>query len=203
VTIAFYVSYAALWILVIFQTLVMLGLTRTIHQVQTGAVVESGESLQGKEAPSFSAVDLFGSDVSNESFAGQPTALLFVSPDCEACALTLEELEALESKTDGNVLVFCRSNRGQCEQLAATYGLQVPVIVDEEFAISRLFRVAAAPTAVLIDENGKVESYGEPVRPEDFQELLSRRRQKQTWEEVMEDRVGANSATNPVGFRAP
>ena len=76
--------------------------------------------------------------------------------------MTLEELNALELKASGTVLIFCRSSQGRCAQLAQTYGLRAPVIVDEGYAFSRLFHVAGAPTALLLGADGTIERYGIP-----------------------------------------
>jgi peroxiredoxin len=174
-TTVFYASYAALWALVVFQTLVLLGMTRALHEArQAGSLAElaGGHELEGREAPTFSTVDISGAPVSNESFDGRYTALLFVSPDCQTCAVTLEQLEALREKTSGSVIVFCRSADDRCAQLAQTYHLSVPVVVDEDLEISRLFRVMAAPTAVLVDASGRIASYGQPMGPDELAEFM-------------------------------
>lgn len=174
----FYISYAALWAIVVFQTLVMLGLTRSLHQArQAGSIADTSDAggLEGRQAPAFSAVDIAGAPVSNASFAGSYTALLFVSPDCQTCAVTLEQLEALRLKTDGSVIVICRSGGEACAQLADTYRLTTPVIVDEDLEISRLFRVMAAPTAVIVDAEGRVESYGQPMGPDELEQFMGHR----------------------------
>jgi peroxiredoxin len=171
----FYVSYGALWAVVVFQTLVMLGLTRALHVArQSGTLAEpaGGHELEGRQAPAFSTVDISGTPVSNESLAGRYTALLFVSPECQTCAVTLEQLEALQEKTGGGVIVFCRSGDERCAQLAQTYRLSAPVVVDEDLEISRLFRVMAAPTAVLVDAAGRIESYGQPMGPDELAEFM-------------------------------
>jgi peroxiredoxin len=167
------ISFALLWALVIFQTLVLLGLTRAVSRIQGRAVEEDGESvdpgLQGEPLPAFSEVGLFGEKIDNEFIAGRVTALLFVSPDCTTCSVTLDELEALMAKTTGNVVVFCRSTERRCRELAATYRLEVPLIVDEDLQLSRRFGVAGTPTAVLVAPDGTVRSYGQPMNGNELQ----------------------------------
>jgi peroxiredoxin len=170
---AFYIAFAALWVIVIFQTLVLLGLTRALHAIQEASPPpEDGYGLEGEPAPQFSATTLSGQLVDNQTFAGRFTALLFVSPDCGTCTVTLAELEALKAKTSDSVIVICRSTEDKCSQLADTYGITGPVIVDEGLALSRLLHVAGAPTAVLIDADGTVQAYGQPMSPEELEEVL-------------------------------
>ncbi|MDQ2894378.1 MAG: peroxiredoxin family protein [Actinomycetota bacterium] len=173
-TAVFWISFGALWIIVAFQTLVILGLTRTLHtRTDTTQPESAPDTLErGKPAPDFSAVDLSGAPISLRDLVGRPAALLFVSPNCEQCSVTLDELNALELKARGTVLIFCRSSQGRCAQLAETYGLRVPVIVDEGFEFSRLFHVAGAPTAVLLRADGTIEGYGIPGGASDLEESM-------------------------------
>lgn len=175
-TTPFYIAFAVLWVVVGFQTLVLLGLARTVHRLQSAPPAlgtEENVGLVGQPAPPFSAVALSGVTIDNESILGNLTALLFVSPDCHSCSVTLLELEALQAKTGDNVVVFCRSTTHKCAQLEDTYRLAAPVVVDEDFAYSRLFHVAGAPTAVLIGPDGVVQKYGEPTGRGDLEEVMA------------------------------
>lgn len=172
----FWLSYGALWVIALFQTAVVLGLTRAMHRLmQDENATISSPSLEGEPAPDFSVTDLSGRTIDNGDLEGHLTALLFVSPDCSSCSLTLSEMNAIHAKTSGQLIVFCRSTPERCAQMAATYELDVPVVVDEDLEVSRRFRVAAAPTAVLIDPDGRIDSYGQPMSPEEFEESLARR----------------------------
>jgi peroxiredoxin len=130
--------------------------------------------LVGQLAPRFTALDVSGASLDNEILAGRASALLFVTPDCTSCIATLDEVAALRAKVDGNVIVVCRASQEQCAQLRATYGLEnVPVIVDEDLEISELFDVQLAPTAVLVSRSGRILTYGQPMRGEEFAEMVS------------------------------
>lgn len=170
-SIPFYLSYAALWILVIAQSLILLGVVRMVYQLQhTGT--PDGQLERGREAPQFSTVDLAGAPISSADFAGRTTALLFVSPACPSCAATLAEMDALRYKAEGNVVVVCRSERGDCAHLVERYGLDVPALADKDDRISRLFGVSSNPTAVLIDAQGRIQSYGQPMRGEELEAMF-------------------------------
>ena len=170
-------SQAALWILVILQGLVLLGLVRVVHQLQQNAALAAlplpkGEQLAGQRAPEFTAVDVFGVPVGSDDLSGHQTAMLFVSPKCSSCVVTLEELEALQRKTDGNVLVVCLAGTEECRRMAHEYSLTVPVLADPEEELSKRYDISAPPTAVLISEGGHVLRYGHPEREEDLERLL-------------------------------
>ena len=81
------VSYVALWVLVVLQTLILLGLTRAFAETRGG--VAKPPSLKGRPVPTFSGVDLAGNEVSTSSIAGRAAVLLFVSPTCASCRVTL------------------------------------------------------------------------------------------------------------------
>ncbi len=164
-SLSFYVSYVALWILVILQSLILVGLVRMVHELrQAGVPVRLSE---GQEAPKFSVVALSGEPISTADFAGRFLALLFVSPDCSACVATLEnDMGYLHRKGQGNLIVICKAGRAECVKLAERYELTTPMVADEDEQISRLFAVSAVPIAVLINESNRIQSYGQPEHEE-------------------------------------
>lgn len=167
------IAFGALCVVVAFHTMVLLGLTRALHGLQQGAPMDSMPTgLTGQPVPDFTARALTGEIIDREYLVGHETALLFVSPDCGTCGVTLSELDALNSRTNGKLVVFCRSTTDRCAQLADTYRLDVPVVVDEQLDYSRLLEVAGAPTAVLIGADGRVERYGQPMTGEDLNEMV-------------------------------
>lgn len=171
----FYLSYAALWALVVFQTLVVIGLVKTHGRVDDVGYREPGPAgnLTGEKAPDFEAEDVFGTMIRGSLLLGRTSALLFVSPDCSTCTVTLLELEALKAKTDGNVVVFCRADRESCTKLAREYDLSVPVIPDPTRTVSDLFRVTASPTAVIVTADGYIGPRGHPMSAEDVEHFMA------------------------------
>jgi peroxiredoxin len=177
-SVPFLISYGALWVLVVLQGLVLLGLARTVYRLQAGGValaelpsIDAGPTV-GRPAPRFTAEDVFGKPFDSADFAGQTTAVLFVSPDCSTCTVTLEEMDALVSKVHGNVIVVCRSGRKECKRLVTRYGLTQPVVMDEQLEISKLFEIASVPTAILIDASNTIRQYGNPGRDDELEEML-------------------------------
>jgi peroxiredoxin len=171
----FYVSYVALWVLVIFQSLLGIGLVRALYKTRAveEEVEEPNVKLQGEPVPPFATEDVFGVSISSRDFAGRPMALLFVSPDCSTCAVTLKELAALKSKTQGNLVLFCMAAHNRCVTLAEHYKLSAPVICDADRRFSDLLGITVPPTAVLISEDGLIESYGHPGSADQLRDLIT------------------------------
>lgn len=173
---ALYVSYALLWVVVVFQSFLLLGMLRTLYSLQqqgpAPAPPGGKEHLAGQPVPAFSGTDLAGAPVDSEELSRRLTALLFVSPECGTCAVTLDELEQLQAKAEGSVVVFCRSDAESCRRLVEEHGLtSVRVVVDEDEKVSELLGIDGVPTAVLVNE-GHVLTYGQPMRGEELEEMM-------------------------------
>jgi len=170
-------SQVALWVLVIVQGLILVGLTRTVYQLQqSGGGFEpspsDSERLVGRRAPEFVAVDVFGQPLASSDLWGRLTAMLFVSPLCSNCAVTLEELEGLKTKVNGNVVVVCLANTEECRSVAEDYQLSVPVVADPDEQIAKLYDVKGTPAAVLVGKGGRILQYGRPSRADDLEEMM-------------------------------
>lgn len=167
---AFEVSYVALWALVLLQAVVLVGVAHSLFRLRASGA-GSDERMRGRKARRFTAIDINGSPVSTADMAGQPYAVLFVSPSCSSCNVSLDELGALSSKADGNVIVVCRGEVADCRRLAEGYGLLAPVVADPAFEVSSLFEVNSVPTAVVVDANGTITRYGHPQRDDEVIEI--------------------------------
>lgn len=94
-SLAFWISYAVLWLMVIGIGAILLGVLRTVYR--QGDISEAADVQGPHVAPAFRVADLDGNQFSNADIAGQLTALLFASPNCTSCMTTLEQLNALSS----------------------------------------------------------------------------------------------------------
>ena len=174
---AFYVSYGLLWALLLFQSMLLLGLTQKVYRLPGARPAEapqlpSSGALSGQPMPSFAAADLSGREIESHEFLGQATTIIFVSPSCSSCAVTLDELAVLSDRANGSVLVVCRSSPARCQRIRELYGIDVPVVSDTEFRISRLFGVTTVPTAVIVDDEGIVQRYGHPRRGDELIQIF-------------------------------
>lgn len=170
----FYASYVLLWLLVLGQSLVILGLMRTIYTAHSEpAEMKRIGPRPGEKVPAFSALDLIsGRQVRSSEFLGKLTALLFVSPHCASCMTTLEELNALKHKARGNVVLICRANSEDCARLMKRYGLALTTLIDEHNNIGALLGVTGTPYSVVVDEKGEVEIAGRPLRTDEMEQIL-------------------------------
>jgi peroxiredoxin len=171
----FWVSYVLLWAIALFSTLLLLGVLRTVYGRQAQAAPDDpAPATERRPAPELVATDLHGRPFVSDGWRHRRTAVLFVSPDCDSCKLTLPQLSALHRKVHGNVVVVCRSVTKRCAQMAEEYELDVPVLVDSDHKISERFGVDIAPTAVLVDADGMIESLGHPMGVDDLEEMFGK-----------------------------
>lgn len=181
-TLAFNISYVALWLLVVFQTLVLMALLHATYRRESAAQPSASAAVSvappgpaaGQRAPAFRTIDaITGAPVTNEHFAGKLTALLFVSPHCASCMTTLDELNALRHKVHGNVALVCGGDQAECARVVGRYeGLTLPTLVDADNAIRNAFQVPGTPYAVLVNEVGTIEFTGQPMRQNEIEALL-------------------------------
>lgn len=164
-----WISSGLLWIVVAAQTIMIVGLARAVYRLERRSDLPNG---RGEVAPTFVGSDIDGEEVASGAYIGRSHALLFVSPNCAGCTVTMEELAALRTKSDA-ILIVCRGSTGECRSLVIEHGLTVPVIVDGEFKISDDYGITATPTAVLISADGRITSTGNPLRGEEFDAVLN------------------------------
>jgi peroxiredoxin len=174
----FTVSYVALWGLVLLQGFIILGLTRMVHKLhEVGADVDllpqENERLSGEEAPDFTAEDVTtGAPVSVRDLRGQLGALLFVSPTCPSCMVTLDELDGLKAKVKNRVIMILGADRDESRRLVDVYNIDIPVISDQQGELVSLFDVGTPPAAVLITRDGHIAQYGHPGGVRDIEHML-------------------------------
>lgn len=167
----FIATYVALWIVVLLQAVLLIGLTKALHEMRSEQT--EGATFQGRPVPKFSARDLVGNTVSSATISGAPAALLFVSPNCDSCMVTLDELKPLATDRSRGLFVICDGTTADCSQLALDYRITAPVIADENAELKRLFGVAGTPVAVRVNARGVIESHGEPARGDELEEFLA------------------------------
>lgn len=165
----FYVSYIALWALVIFHTLVLLEVMRQMGTGLEGAEGQAfpageGNLLEiGTKAPTFETPEvLSGMVIRSEALQGQPTLLVFVAPRCPACKDVAEELEAFRRRVKARLVALCQGTAEDCARLAKDHLPGILTLLDESGAVANSFQVKWTPTAVLLDNQWRVLRYGVP-----------------------------------------
>jgi peroxiredoxin len=111
----------------------------------------------GEAAPALALPDLNGATVRLEDFRGARTLVVFWSPDCTFCEQMLEDLKRIEANPPAHAPRLLVVAKGSVEANRAA-GLNSPVVIDSDFAVSQRFGANGTPSAVLIDERGHIAS---------------------------------------------
>src|SRR5438477_9035445 len=97
-----FVSYLALWLLVVFLSFLLLGTLRVLgllrwrlEQLEATTPSRLGRSglKPGKKAPDFTLPSITGTEVSLHDFGGRRILLAFTQTGCGSCARILPELD--------------------------------------------------------------------------------------------------------------
>jgi peroxiredoxin len=112
---------------------------------------------KGDDVPALKLPDLTGNPVDLAELRGRRTLVVFWNPSCGFCQRMLGDLKAWEvarSEAAPQLLVISvgsrQANRGQ--------GFRSRVVLDHKSVAGRLFGSTGTPSAVLVDENGRVAS---------------------------------------------
>jgi len=111
----------------------------------------------GDDLPEFFETDVFDKIVASQDLRGKKTLVAFWSLTCGYCTQMLEELRDWD-KTKGadepNLLVISEGETEPHRRL----DLQSPIILDKDRKISKELGMRGTPSAVLINEDGKIVS---------------------------------------------
>jgi peroxiredoxin len=111
----------------------------------------------GKAAPDLRLADLDGKQVSLAAFRGNRTLVLFWNPACGFCQRILDDLKAWETSREEAKPGLLVVSTGSAEANRAL-GLRSPVVLDTGFEGGRAFGAGGTPSAVLVDEDGRIAS---------------------------------------------
>lgn len=111
----------------------------------------------GDPAPAVKLPDLGGKTVELSKLRGSKALLLFWNPGCGFCQRMLDDLKAWEAKPPKGAprLVVVSTGTAEANRVME---LRAPVLLDQGFATGSAFGATGTPSAVLIDERGKVAS---------------------------------------------
>jgi peroxiredoxin len=114
-------------------------------------------SKKGEKAPEISLKDLDGQQFSLAGQAGKQTMLLFWNPGCGFCKRMAGDLnDWVSSRPAGTPEVVLVSTG--TEQANRDMGISARTLLDEGFSTGRQFGAGGTPSAILIDESGKIAS---------------------------------------------
>jgi len=111
----------------------------------------------GEEAPEFTLDDLDGKKISKRDLHGKKTLVTFWSTTCPHCANMMEELKAWEkvrTASDPELIVF---SDGEVE-VHRNLALDSTLVLDAGYKTAEKFGMFGTPSAVLVNEDGKIVS---------------------------------------------
>lgn len=163
------VSYAILWVLVIFLSLLVFALARQVgvlHErvAPAGALMPTNGPKVGEMTEVMSVSDLQGDAVAigGADSAGLATLILFVSPTCPVCKSLVPVARSLVSYEGRRMRLVFASDGDKIEQHIAYVGdldiKDYPYVVSQ--ALGLAFAVSKLPFAVLVGSDGTLQSKG-------------------------------------------
>ncbi len=111
----------------------------------------------GDTAPDFALQSITGKTVKLTERLGAKTVLLFWNPACGFCSQMLDRLRQWEASRSINSPQIILVSTGTV-QANRDMGLASDVLLDQSFATASIFGASGTPSAILIDENGKIAS---------------------------------------------
>lgn len=172
---AFGVSYIVLWIVVLFETLVLLLVFREIglmYMARRESFVRDGPTL-GALIPEVEAFTPKGDPRGREDLRAPLTALVFGAFGCQLCAPVVHKIERWEAWVPGltAVLVAERAELRVIPRDMARLSSEVWVVGKGE--VKKRFGVRASPYVVLVDDRGIALAKGIVNHHSDINRLLS------------------------------
>jgi len=176
-------SNFVLWGIVLLLGFLLLGTLRALARLrwrveQLEAITpsrlgRSGLKL-GRNAPDFILPSVEGAEMALHDWTGRKLLLVFMQPGCQPCNDIVPELKRLWHDGDLQVLAITSGNLETSREWALQVGASFPVVVQEDYRVSRRYEVFATPFAFLIDEQGVIASKGLVTKAEHIGFVLSR-----------------------------
>jgi methylamine dehydrogenase accessory protein MauD len=114
----------------------------------------------GKRASPVTLPSVAQEEVSLSDFAGRKVLLVFTQSGCGPCHEIAPELNRIHDQRECQVLVVNNGDPDETRQWADEIRARFPVLVQENFSLSKRYEVFATPFAFLIDEQGIIASKG-------------------------------------------
>ena len=111
----------------------------------------------GTSAPSFRLPRITGGELSLEELRGKRVLLVFSDPHCGPCQVLAPHLEEFHrEQAEISVVMISRGDPKENRAKLKENGLTFPVLLQQQWEVSRLFAMFATPMAYRIDENGVI-----------------------------------------------
>lgn len=176
-SISFSASYAALWVLVVFQGVILVALLAQLAELRR--LIERGTNdaqlPAGTIAPEFVVFDEADmAQVTEQTFAGQGGVLLFLSPECSVCVSLAENIGQNSDKSLPQIIAFCSGVDSACSKIGRRLGRAARFVLQKAAETAALYHVSGFPTAVLVDPDLQIRGYGHPKDVDDLKQFIAR-----------------------------
>jgi peroxiredoxin len=188
---ALVISTVLLWAVVLFNLLLTLAVVRRVNAAYQDMKPAENGLKEREQAPDFAAQTLDGEAVTLSSFAGKPTAFVFISNGCKPCHEELPNYLALQPMAEqaGARLVLVSIDTPEStRELVNEFQISTPVLVAQENINSfmRDFKMKGTPAYTYVDAEGKVKSAGRPNKYMDSWKQIT-----ESWASDKRELVGA------------
>ncbi|MGG1397286.1 redoxin domain-containing protein [Bacillus salipaludis] len=113
----------------------------------------------GTTAPDFCLPLVFGGEQCLKQYRGQKILLVFSDPQCGPCNQLLPKLELFHRLVpSAQILVISRGDEVANRRKVLDSGLTMPVVLQRQWEISRLYGMFATPIGYMINEQGIIHS---------------------------------------------
>lgn len=174
----FYVSYVALWLLLIVMAALILLIYRHFGLATLGTlegVQRDGLKIGEKAQPILGVSPTHGT-VTWQPDPVRPTLLLFATPGCEPCAAIMPYVIRLQAATltglKLNTTVVVPGDVNQAIQLTDAFGPQLTCIADDDRRAFDSYRIRVTPFGFVVGEDGRVLAKSLCSDPHKLRELL-------------------------------
>ena len=149
------------WMLLLIGGLIWINAARVRDSAQLGLPGQRPPSPQiGFPAPDFALSDLAGQTVRLADLRGQPLVLNFWATWCPPCRAEMPALQSIALSTASRGVRVVGINQAedaaQVTGFMQTLGLDFPVLLDRDAAVSQLYRVRSLPTTFFVDRDGVI-----------------------------------------------
>lgn len=176
VTLPLLPAFLVLWAIVLFQGLIILGLVRTLRELQN--VVESGRLPRrlpvGALSPDFKGTDLrTGAEIDSSELIGRELVVLFLSDGCPNCRRLADGTRHVSVEPGQTRIAVCHGGAREAGTFVDLLASDIAVLADSDGAVFSSFAITGTPAAVIVDETGSVSGSGGPRHSGELAALLS------------------------------
>ena len=118
---------------------------------------ENGAEQFGAQIPEFAVADTNGETISAENLIGKKTLLTYWGLDCGWCGQMLEDLRDWDQRRGADEPELLLVSSGSAER-NRNLGLRAKILLDEEGVLPNNLGMTGTPSAILINEHGKIVS---------------------------------------------